>query len=244
MAEVLFVGTGDAFGSGGRRSSAILVRAGGRALLLDCGPSSLIGLKELGIDPRDLDGIVVSHFHGDHCAGVPFLLLDARYQSPRSRPLAVVGPPGIERRVQSMNDIFAYSRNAGHPVPTEFAELTTDRELEVAGFRVRAFHAHHTPETSPYMVGISTGDAEIFFTGDTGWHDALPDCVGRADLLITECTLFEPEWEYHMSYQELAQRRDQFRAERIILTHLGKAVLDERDRVQFDLAEDGLLLRV
>ena len=76
MTEVQFVGTGDAFGSGGRRQSAILVRVHGHTLLLDCGATTVVGLKELGIDPREIDAVAITHFHGDHVAGLPFLLLD------------------------------------------------------------------------------------------------------------------------------------------------------------------------
>ena len=66
MSEIVFVGTGDAFNSGGRRNSAILVRDAGHSILLDCGPTTLGGLKELGIDPLEIDAIALSHFHGDH----------------------------------------------------------------------------------------------------------------------------------------------------------------------------------
>ena len=86
MVEILFIGTGDAFGSGGRRNSAILVRADGRTLLLDCGPTTLAGLKQLGVDPSEIDAIAISHFHGDHAAGVPFLMLDGLYENPRRTP--------------------------------------------------------------------------------------------------------------------------------------------------------------
>jgi ribonuclease BN (tRNA processing enzyme) len=111
MSEIVFVGTGDAFNSGGRRNSAIGARAG-HPILLDCGPT-LGGLKELGIDPLEIDAIALSHFHGDHIAGVPFLLLDyctrtsaeaARDPRPAGRrrlrrPLTRVRlPPERERR--------------------------------------------------------------------------------------------------------------------------------------------------
>ncbi len=66
MLEVLFVGTGDAFGSGGRRNSAILVRDGTHTLLLDCGPTTLQGLRELGVDPREIVAYSV-HYLGEAC---------------------------------------------------------------------------------------------------------------------------------------------------------------------------------
>ena len=57
MPDLLFVGTGDAFGSGGRRNSGILLRGREQTLLLDCGPTTLVGLKELGRDPREIDAV-------------------------------------------------------------------------------------------------------------------------------------------------------------------------------------------
>jgi ribonuclease BN (tRNA processing enzyme) len=108
MAEVVFVGTGDAFGSGGRRNSAILVRDRGKTLLLDCGPTTLGGLKTLGIDPLELDAIALSHFHGDHIAGVPFVLLDYLYEHPRKKPLELLGPPGVAERVAQLTRAYDY----------------------------------------------------------------------------------------------------------------------------------------
>ena len=74
--RVHILGCGDAFGSGGRNNSGYLVEAGDRLFLLDCGPTTLLAMKRAGFNPRRLDAIFLSHLHGDHCAGVPFFLLD------------------------------------------------------------------------------------------------------------------------------------------------------------------------
>jgi ribonuclease BN (tRNA processing enzyme) len=244
VTEVLFIGTGEAFASGGRQNSAILVRAGGRSLLLDCGPTTLSALKKLGIDPREIDGVVVTHFHGDHVAGLPFLLIDDLYESPRSEPLVVLGPPGIEQRVWQLCTVFSYPGENERRYNLRFEEFSTEGERTVAGFRLRAYPAHHQPETRPHMVNVSHNGRAVFYTGDTGWHEKLPERVGDADLLISECTLYEPVFEYHMSHVELDRNRERFRCRRTVLTHLGSDVLSHMNAVRFDTAEDGLLLRV
>jgi ribonuclease BN (tRNA processing enzyme) len=244
VTEVLFIGTGEAFGSGGRRNSAILVRGGGKSMLLDCGPATLNELKKLGIDPREIDGVVVSHFHGDHVAGLPFLLLDDLYENPRREPLIVLGPPGIEQRVWQMCAAFSYPGKSERRYNVRFDELSLERERIAAGFRVRAYPAHHQPETRPHMVNVACNGKAVFYTGDTGWHEALPECVSDSDLFISECTLYNPEFEYHLSHAQLDRNRDRFRCGRIILTHLGSEVLRHLEKVQFDTAEDGLLLRL
>ena len=80
MNEVVFVGTSDAFGAGGRRQSAILVRGPRGTLLMDCGATTNTGLAELGVDRNEIETILISHFHGDHFGGIPLFLLAALYE--------------------------------------------------------------------------------------------------------------------------------------------------------------------
>ena len=108
MAEVRvqFLGSGDAFGGGGRFQTCILVQAGQTAFLMDCGASSLVAMKRFGVDPAGINLILVTHLHGDHFGGIPFFVLDAQF-SRRSRPLVIAGPPGIEARTrQAMEVLF------------------------------------------------------------------------------------------------------------------------------------------
>jgi ribonuclease BN (tRNA processing enzyme) len=242
MAELVFVGTGDAFGSGGRRNSALLVRERSGTLLLDCGPTTLSGLNALGVDPLEIDAVALTHFHGDHISGLPFLLLDYVYEHPRRKPLVILGPPGVEERVKRMNEVFEYTPEQSPHSGVEFREFTLGREVEVGDFRVLPYPAHHHPETCPHMLGLTTGRRSLFFTGDTGWHGELPDRVGDVDLLVSECVFVEERFEYHLSSERLRQEQPRFSCARTILTHLGREVLDNTERVPFDLAEDGRIV--
>ena len=95
MTEVLFVGTSDAFGSGGRRQSAYLVRAPAGSVLLDCGTTTGTGLATLAVDRDEIDTIILSHFHADHFGGIPLFLLGALHQDRRRKPLRIDGPPQV-----------------------------------------------------------------------------------------------------------------------------------------------------
>src|SRR5919107_4584453 len=97
--NVRFLGSGDAFGSGGRFQTCIQVRSGEAHFLIDCGASSLVAMKHFGVDPSLVDIILLTHLHGDHFGGLPFFVLDAQYVSRRKKPLIVAGPPGLEDRV-------------------------------------------------------------------------------------------------------------------------------------------------
>jgi len=102
VVRVTVLGSGDAFGSGGRLHSGYLVEAPGTAFLVDCGPSVLQAMKRIGKDPAALDFVLLSHLHGDHFGGVPFLFMEYRYLHDRTCPFAVYGPPGTERRVRML----------------------------------------------------------------------------------------------------------------------------------------------
>lgn len=244
MTEVEFVGTGDAFGSGGRRNTAIVVRSRGKTLLMDCGPTTLVGLKALGIDPREIDAIALSHFHGDHMAGVPFLLIDYLYENRRQTPLEILGPQGVRERIDRVRSGFHYATVESSQYETRYREYTPHQPLKLPGFTVTPVPAMHQEDTCPHSLRVQTDDRCVFFTGDTGWHEDLPRLVGDADLFISECVFMEPSFEFHLSHRRLVAERARFDSGQTVLTHLGAQVLDELDRVEFDTASDGLKLEI
>jgi len=124
--RVRFVGSGDAFGSGGRWQTCIHLAAEGQVVLVDCGATSLTALKAQGLDPDDVGAVAVTHLHGDHFGGLPFLILDGQF-SRRTSPLLVAGPPGIRARLtEAMEILFPGSSRAGRRFPVEVTELATD----------------------------------------------------------------------------------------------------------------------
>ena len=107
--QLRFVGCGDALGSGGRFNTCFHVTGASVNFLIDCGASSLPALKRLGIARDDIDLILITHFHGDHFGGLPFLLLDAQFTR-RTRPLVIAGPDGIETKLANlMEALFEHS---------------------------------------------------------------------------------------------------------------------------------------
>src|ERR1700744_855916 len=121
---VTFAGSGDAFGSGGRSQACIHLRAPGHApALLDCGATSLSALKACGLDPGEIGTVFVSHLHGDHFGGLPYLILDGQF-SRRTSPRTVAGPPGTAGRLrQAMETAFPGSPGARRGFGVEVVEL-------------------------------------------------------------------------------------------------------------------------
>ncbi len=245
MAEVMFVGTSDAFGAGGRRQAAILVRSPAGSILLDCAPTTGTGLSALRIERREIDAILVSHYHADHFGGIPQFLLAALHQDRRRSPLRIAGPPGIERRVRAASAALGHPfDDARWPFPLTFQDLRAGSEIEVGPVMARAFEVRHDPEASPHGLAIAAGARRIVYTGDTGWFEALPAHARGADLFICECTRFEAGFEHHLSHAELLERQGQFACGRMVLTHLGETMVSRRGSCAFETADDGLAIRL
>jgi ribonuclease BN (tRNA processing enzyme) len=246
MSDALFIGTSDAFGAGGRRQSALLLRGGRGNILVDCGTTTNTGLSELGISRDEVDTILVSHFHGDHFGGIPLILLGALYEDGRKHPLNIAGPPEIEGRVRRLADAM------GHPIegrewtfPLTFTEIDPGRECEVGPARVSAFSTCHQLEANPQGYRIDNGEATVVYSGDTGWFDDLPRLTGGADLFICECTLHHEKLDFHLNLDQLTERHELFDCGRMVLTHLGSEMAKLRGEIStFETADDGMLIKL
>src|SRR4051812_23427089 len=104
--RLTIVGSGDAFGSGGRFNTCFWLQTAKATLLVDCGASSPVALKAAGLDHGNVDGIILSHLHGDHFGALPFLLLDAQLVARRERPLVFAGPPTSRARIEAALEVF------------------------------------------------------------------------------------------------------------------------------------------
>ena len=99
--EIRVAGCGDAFGSGGRFQTCFVVDDGLGRFVLDFGVTSLAALQHQAIDPDSIDLVLISHMHGDHVGGLPFLLLQRAFASREKRPLTIAGPPGFEAQLKA-----------------------------------------------------------------------------------------------------------------------------------------------
>ena len=63
-----------------------------------------------------------------------------------------------------------------------------------------------------------------------------------ADLFLTECTFFKTRMETHLSYPQIAVNRERFSARRMILTHLGREVLERLSKIDMEIASDGMTI--
>ncbi len=223
--------------------TCILVEGGGQRLLLDCGASSLIAMRAQGIEPDSIDTILLTHFHGDHCAGVPFFLMDAMLGSKRAKPLVIAGPPGTPSRMETLREaLFPGSHVMKPKFDVGFVEMEAQRVNYVHGLQVTPYPALHTPETAPTILRVEVDGKIVTYTGDTDWTDALIPAADGADVLISECYYYEKRIKMHMNYVTLRAHLGDLRARAIVLTHMSEDMLQHAAEVPERCAYDGMII--
>ncbi|HEY6203009.1 MAG TPA: MBL fold metallo-hydrolase [Candidatus Limnocylindria bacterium] len=243
MTRVRFIGSGDSFASGGRFQTCILVDADGYRSLIDCGATSLVALKRAGVDPGSIDAVLLTHFHGDHCGGVPYLILDGQFTK-RERPLAVAGPPGVRERMTAVFEAaLPTSSRTEQRFGVTYVELG-EKATRIGPLEVVAMPVAHLPETVPHGLRARVDGRVVAYTGDTEWCGALPRLADAADLFIAEAYSFEKRIPQHLSHADLLAHRSDLRARRIVLTHAGAETLARHDKLAWPLAADGTEIEI
>jgi ribonuclease BN (tRNA processing enzyme) len=238
---VKLLGTGDAFHSGGRLHTAFSLRCGDHHALIDCGATTLAFMRHLEVDVPGIDAIVLSHLHGDHFGGIPFLLMDACYNRRRTKPLTIAGPQGTRLRVtDTLGCLYPGApAKVDERVPVEYLDYRDRQPLRVGPLEVLPIPVVHPSGATAFALRITTGGKTIAFSGDTEWTPALGEAASGADLFICECYGYDSPVPFHLHYAQLKHQLPTLGARRIILTHLGREALAHAATMPFEVGEDG-----
>jgi ribonuclease BN (tRNA processing enzyme) len=243
--QLQFVGCGDAFGSGGRFNTCFHVTGGSVNFLIDCGASSLVALKRLGIARDDIDLILITHFHGDHFAGLPFLLLDAQFAR-RSRPLTIAGPKGIEARLtQVMEALFENSSKTRQKFELSVIALEPGTDWTFGAMKVTPFPVVHGGSGGPFLAyRIEMDGRVIAYSADTEWTDNVVPLARNADLFIAEAYFYERTVTNHLSLKTLEAHLAEIEPKQLILTHMSDDMLLRLHEVDHTAAHDGMVVEI
>jgi ribonuclease BN (tRNA processing enzyme) len=237
--EVRFLGSGDAFGSGGRFQTCFQIAGEKASCLIDCGATSLTAMKKFGVDSAAVDAILLSHLHGDHFGGIPFFILQAQF-SRRVRTLKIAGPRGVETRIRdAMEILFPGSWGTPRRFPVDFVEYTDGQRMQLdEGLSVVPYEVFHPSGAPAYALKVNLQGKEIGYSGDTEWVDRLLETAAGTDLFICEGYCFEKK-KFHLDYATVMAHLPQMKCRRLLLTHMSEEMLARVQDLGVEWAEDG-----
>ena len=139
MLEICTLGTGGTLPIPERALSSLYVRENGQALLIDCGEGTQVGIRRLGWGFKCLEGLLLTHFHGDHCTGLAGLLLSLE-KAGREETFHIWGPQGLKRVVEGLCVIVP---PLSFPVMLHEIAPRGAEEIEMIGLKIRPFPVDH-----------------------------------------------------------------------------------------------------
>jgi ribonuclease BN (tRNA processing enzyme) len=242
--KLTFLGTGDAFASGGRFQAGYLIENHRTRVLLEAGPNILCAMKRRGVAPAELDYICISHLHGDHFGGLPFLFLEYLWERAPRKPVVIAGPRHLEERAWRLfRTMFPNSSGDIERVrqKLKFVVIEPGSKHQMGPLHIAAIRTPHMRRDPSLALRLRLEGKVIAFSGDSGWTDDLIPFAEGADLFLCECTYYESaHLDFHMNYPRLESQRERFKVKRMILTHVGREVLAHANDVRIETAIDGM----
>lgn len=232
--EIYFLGVGEAC-DGNQPNTSILLKTApqettGR-ILLDCGFS--VPHQYLSLNPaeEELEILWISHFHGDHFLGTPLLLL-WYWEMNRTKPLSIIGPPGVEAKVKQAMELAYPKLLSRFDYSLTFHEMTPENQLHISDSTFTAAYNEHSQPCLSLRLELH-GKA-IFYSGDGRPTPMTQSLADGCDIIIHEAYGFEDSVPGHGSINTCLDFASKAGAKRLALVHMQRNV-----RVQYvdDIAE-------
>ncbi len=218
--SVKVLGSGNAFNQGNRLNASYLVESEGQKILIDCGFTTPLALQQNNIPSNEIDAVLITHYHGDHFAGLAAFLLALRYTSPQKKQLLIIGAEDVKRKVYELIKVlYPGSEKIFKLLDIKFQTIT--ESFYIGETLVNAIPMLHSVESLPFGFILNCNSVKIGFSGDTCWHKGVEELITKADSVFLECNLAVKVGKGHISVEELEESElIQSRKDHIYLTHL------------------------
>lgn len=220
--ELTFLGSANAFASEGKYWSSFIVDG---KYQFDCPPTLLPQLKKLGVVLEDIEVIFITHHHGDHFVGLPFLMLEYLYMTKRTNDLYIVGPPHCEEWLEDFAErVYPHIlRESGYR--RIYVEADPSRDQQAGSLTFRAFQMNHVPKDhkGAYGYRVQIGDQIVSYTGDTMFCEEAVALGDGSDVYVVDCTYADGCGPEHMGLEDVTVIRERISPKTtMILTHLSE----------------------
>ncbi len=214
--------------------------------LVDCGANSFVNLKRLVPDLSQLNGIMITHFHGDHFGGLPYILLQRLIIDRDESRFFVWAPEGAKERVRDLCEAL---------YPGLGEKLVNQKGLRIEEYESNGsydqdeilFHPKpviHSPDSLPHAFRILIDGRNLGFSGDTEWTDSLVEIARGTCVTFLDCNFYDSLKPGHISYTQIVENREKMICDKLVLNHLGPEMLENEHKVNEIIAQDGQVFEI
>ena len=214
--KLTVIGCSGSFPGPESAASCYLVEHGNCRIVLDVGSGSFGPLQRF-VDPADVDAVVLSHLHPDHCMDLTgWFVARTHYPSRPTALLPVLGPAGTANRLARAFDMPLDPGMHGEFDFRDHVDVT-----EIGPFRIRTTRVVHPTPT--FAIRVEAGGVALVFSGDTAPTQALVNLSQGADLALFEATWVDGEEHpagLHLTAGEAGRHAAAAGVDQLVLTHL------------------------
>jgi ribonuclease BN (tRNA processing enzyme) len=210
-------------------------------ILVDVGPSIVRRLLEYGFSTRDIDAIILTHFHVDHTADLSTFLFASNYDvEARTKPLTIIGGPGINDFFENLIKMYRWVTPKSYEL---FLREEGDCTLNLEDFVIAVTRVEHNDESIAIRI---EENKSVTFSGDTDYTKNLVRLASGTDLLIAECSFPERKVDGHLNLETLQKIVDEANPKRVLISHLYPEWDDFHGvlHAPYLLGEDGMEIEV
>jgi ribonuclease Z len=245
---VLLLGTGYPRPDPQHAGPSAVVIAGDSWFVVDAGRGATLRIAATELQYANLRGVLLTHLHSDHTAGLPDLFNTSWQFGRKTAPLQLYGPKGTKRLADAMLEFFAedihWRRDVLEKHPAAGATIRTHVVKEGVVYddgkvKITAFAVDHRPVMNAFGYRFESGGKSIVISGDTRPTENVVKHAKDADVLVLEAYLPEhfdrvdtPEVaarlkSYHTSAEEAGELATRAGVRTLVLTHLIPANAEE-----------------
>jgi ribonuclease Z len=236
--ELVLLGTGNPLPDPTRAGASSLVRAGGKAFLIDAGRAVCMRLAAAGVLPVMLEAVLLTHLHSDHISDLGDVLTTQWIMSPEPRPLPLFGPIGTQGVVDGIRAMLAPDicyRRAHHEdldwdPHFEVAEIGPGPVSDDGAVRITAAATDHRPVEPTLAYRIEHDGESIVLAGDTVPCAGLDEICAGADIYVqtvlrddlvnlVPVQRFRDTIDYHSTVEQAARTAARAGVGTLVLTH-------------------------
>lgn len=237
--EICFIGVGEACDAHRGNTSILVKGKNGANLLCDCGFSVPHAYFSFVDDPDQLDGVWISHFHGDHFFGIPLLLLRL-WEMRRSRPLIIASQPGAREKVLGAMDLAFPGFGKKLCYELRFKEIEPGVKEDIAGLSVQAVQTDHSQRNLGLLVDDDRN--RLYYSGDGRATGEVASLIQGCDLAVHEAFKLDEEIHHHGSIAGCIELVETASIKKLALVHLERSCrLQQINEIEALLASHSFL---
>ncbi|MGY4884809.1 MAG: MBL fold metallo-hydrolase [Nanobdellota archaeon] len=215
--KVIFLGVGEAFDENVPNNSHLIHSK--TKLLLDCGPTIPSQVWKYNPDKDFLDGIYISHLHGDHYFGIPALFL-RMWEDKRTKPLTLICQKGAKEKISQLVELAYPGMLNKFEYPLKFIESDSGKKIKFNELTLEFSPVEHSIET--LAVKVSDGKNIVCYGGDGMFKDETEKLYENADLLIQETYLYDQRKIGHGCITDAIEMAKRRKIKTLALTHINR----------------------